>query len=223
MITTYWSSKGGSGTTVTAVAATIAAAESSPIGAIGVDLGDDWPAVMGVNSPEGPSLCDWLESIDHVAHDALSRLESPIRVGDTTVGLLTGGPFTYEQRPCPAGALARLLETLRADGRPCFIAVAAAPGAHRAEVIAHSDRSILVTRACYLALRQVARARDRVDGVVLLEEPGRALSERDVTEVVGAPVVARIEVCRAIARSVDSGLFGRRLAREMRPLRKLVA
>ena len=223
MITAYWSSKGGSGTTVTAVGAAVAQAELSPIGVLGVDLGEDWPAVLGIAAPTGPSLTDWLDSVDHVAHDALSRLETPVSVGAASIGLLTGGPFSGTVPHCATGALTRLLDSLRADGRPCFVDVAAAPSAARAEVIANCDRSLLVTRACYLALRQVSKTRDRVDGVILVDEPGRALTERDVADVVGAPVVARVEVTRAVARAVDSGLFGRRLPREMRPLRKLAA
>lgn len=223
MVTVCWSPKGGSGTTVTAVGCAIAAAHQSPVGALGIDLADDWPAVLGITAPQGASLTDWLESADRVAHDALARLEHSVSIGNKTLGLLTGGPFGRAGHEAYVGSLARLVEQVKADGRPCFVDAAAAPGAARSELIANCDRSLLVVRACYLALRLVAQTKDRVDGVILLDEPGRALTEQDVSEVVGAPVVARLVVARAVARSVDSGLFGRRLPRELNPLRRLVA
>ena len=81
-------------------------------------------------------------------------------------------------------------------------------------------RSLLVTRACYLALRRAAAAPCRPDGVVLVTEPGRALRAADVARAVGAPVVASVSHDPAIARAVDAGLLTARLprllARELR-------
>ncbi len=82
-----------------------------------------------------------------------------------------------------------------------------------ARLACESTRSILVTRACYLAL---ARARERPttpSGVVLLRERERALTPVDVESAVGAPVVAQIDVDPAIARAVDAGLLMTRTPR----------
>jgi hypothetical protein len=53
---------------------------------------------------------------------------------------------------------------------------------------AHAD--LLVVRACYLALRRAARLERPPSGIVLVEEPRRALLARDVEVVVRSPVVA---------------------------------
>jgi hypothetical protein len=71
--------------------------------------------------------------------------------------------------------------------------------------------SLLVTRGCYLALRRAVRHVARPAGVILVEEPGRALGANEVAEVVGAPIVARIPVRPAIARAVDAGVLAARL------------
>jgi hypothetical protein len=46
---------------------------------------------------------------------------------------------------------------------------------------------------------------------VLLEEAGRALSAREVSEVFDLPVLARVPVKSLIARSVDAGVLAGRL------------
>ena len=56
-----WSAKGGSGTTVVAIAlATMRGRESQDGGALLVDLAGDCPSAMGVPEPNGPGVSDWL-------------------------------------------------------------------------------------------------------------------------------------------------------------------
>jgi hypothetical protein len=73
--------------------------------------------------------------------------------------------------------------------------------------------SLLVLRPCYLALRRAVAAPFRPSGVVLVREPGRALTRRDVEAVLGVPVRAEVDVDPAIARAVDAGLLTARLPR----------
>jgi hypothetical protein len=72
---------------------------------------------------------------------------------------------------------------------------------------------LLVTRACYLALRRFVRLSLRPSGVVLLTEPGRSLTALDVEELCGAPVVTQIAVDPSVARAVDAGLLSHRIPR----------
>ena len=91
----------------------------------------------------------------------------------------------------------------------------------RAVVAARCTHSLLVTRACYLALRRAADPPLRPSGVVLVTEPGRALDRTDVEQVVGAPVRAEVALDPAVARAVDAGLLASRLPRGLeRALRR---
>jgi hypothetical protein len=91
----------------------------------------------------------------------------------------------------------------------------------RSVVAARSTHSLLVTRACYLALRRAADPPLRPSGVVLITEPGRALDRDDVEKVVGAPVRAEVPLDPAVARAVDAGLLASRLPRGLeRALRR---
>ena len=66
---------------------------------------------------------------------------------------------------------------------------------------------------CYLALRSLLRGQQSPDGIVLLAEPGRSLTARDVEDVTGVPVVARVAVSPTVARTIDAGLLVARLHR----------
>lgn len=64
----------------------------------------------------------------------------------------------------------------------------------------------LVTRACYLALRRAVARGYRPHGIVLVLEAERSVSQRDVEDVIGRPVVATMRIEAATARAIDAGL-----------------
>jgi hypothetical protein len=77
---------------------------------------------------------------------------------------------------------------------------------------------ILVTHACYLALRAALKM-PHPERVVLIEEPFRSLGVEDVRNVLDVDDVTIIESDPAVARAVDAGLFGTRLPRAFNVLR----
>jgi hypothetical protein len=88
---------------------------------------------------------------------------------------------------------------------------------------ASGERCLGVLRGpCYLALRTLLAGQHSLDGLVLVAEPGRALSERDVVDVTGLDVVATVPVTPGIARTIDAGLLASRHEnlREFRDLRR---
>ena len=68
-------------------------------------------------------------------------------------------------------------------------------------------RWLVVRGPCYLSLRAAVTHPWRPHGVVLLTEPRRALSARDVANVLGTPVVAEIPQDHRVARAIDAGTF----------------
>jgi len=205
-VTVCWSAKGGSGTTV--IAASLAMRSA---GSLLVDLDGDLPAVLGLPEPAGQGVSDWLRSdapaaaIDQIAVDvdASSRL---VPRGATPVDRLAG---RWEE-------LADWLSALRSP-----VVVDAGTGPPPEELVEAGARTLLVTRACYVALRRAAAMPLRPDGVILISEPGRALGPRDVEHAVGAPVLASISIDPAVARAVDAGLALSRLPRGLtRQLRR---
>ncbi len=219
MVLACWSTKGGSGTTVVAAALALALAESSPGGALLVDLDGDADAVLGCACPGGGGLASWLAGDAPVAA-RLGQLE--VVVGGGLSLLPRGrGPLA----PRHASALAALLA---ADSRAVVVdcgtlPTGEAPPEVAAELAAGATRSLLVLRPCFLALRRGVQASLRPSGVVLVVEAGRALQARDVAGVLGVPVVAEIPVEAAVARAVDAGLLAARLPRSLgRAMRPLV-
>jgi hypothetical protein len=72
-------------------------------------------------------------------------------------------------------------------------------------------RWLVLRGPCYAALRSAVEARWPADGVILLTEPGRAITAADVADVVGAPVIAQVPVEPGVARVLDAGLLLARL------------
>ncbi len=87
---------------------------------------------------------------------------------------------------------------------------------------------VVLRGPCFLGLHTLVGNRDRepdATGIILVPEEGRSLRERDVEEVLGVPVVARVRHSPSVARTIDAGLLLTRLhgQREFEQLRRLVA
>lgn len=199
-----WSSKGGTGTTV--VSAAFALVLSSSRSAVLVDLGGDAPAALGLPEPQGPGVHDWLAS-PGADGDALQRLLVPVT---DTLQLLPRGHRAASVPEQRWADLAVALATL-----PGAVVVDGGPGVPATELMASAAHSLLVTRQCYLALRRVVGHGPQPTGVVLVTEPGRALTVRDVERAVGAGVVAEIPWDPAISRAVDAGMLASRMPRSL--------
>lgn len=197
MLTICWAAKGGSGTTVFAAAKALA----TPTPTLLVDLAGDVLAVLGLATPNGPGVRDWLRS--DAPPERLARLE---HCATDLVSVLPTGVVDGQE---PSGRWFELGAHLRTDDRD--VIVDAGTGRPPAALLAAADERLLVTRACYVALRRAAIMDIAPSGVVLIEEPGRALRAADIEASVGAPVVSTALLDPAIARAVDAGLLVSRL------------
>ena len=208
MVVVCWSLKGGMGTTVVAAGLALAAARRGDQPWL-LDLEGDLPAALGVDGG-GPGLADWCSAVDGPGPEAVDRLAA--EAGGVRV-VARGAAVWSDAVPARVAALVAYLADM---DRPVVVdagnlqgppGVGPAPADALLDV---ADRSILVTRACYLALRRVPVQTRRPTEVALMAEPGRALGRTDIEQVVGAPVTIRVPVDPAVAWAVDSGLLGRR-------------
>ena len=209
MITVCWGAKGGSGTTVVAAAMAIAAAAPTLL----IDLAGDVPAVLGIPEPDGPGVFDWLASDAPAAR--LNALE--VRA-DAHADVLPRGRAA-QVPPTRWGELATWLRRERRS----VVVDAGSVGEPPPAIVRAADHALLVTRPCYLALRAAVRQPTRPTGVVLVEEPGRALRARDIEASLGVPVVATVLLDPAIARAVDAGLLLARLPAGLRHALRLAS
>ncbi|HSH58716.1 MAG TPA: hypothetical protein VK988_03550, partial [Acidimicrobiales bacterium] len=77
-----------------------------------------------------------------------------------------------------------------------------------------TTRWLVVRGRCYLSLRAALEETWRPDGIVVLTEPRRPLVAADVSDVLGAPVIAQVPIEAAVARIIiDAGLLLGRLHR----------
>lgn len=200
MAVACWSAKGGSGTTVVAAALALLLARSSSTGAVLVDLGGDAPNVLGMAPPTTPGVRDWLAAPD-VEAAALDRLLLDAGGGLRVLPVGTG-----------SGPTDRLAAAL-AD-RPDVVVDCGPSGCGLGLALAAAlPVSLLVVRPCYLGLRRALDSLVRPTGVVVVDEPGHALTGADISAAVSAPVVARVPWDPLVGRAVDGGTLATRLPR----------
>jgi hypothetical protein len=206
---TLWSPKGGSGTSVLAAACSLVLARHG--GARLVDLAGDQPAILGLGAEPGTGVADWLAVGVGAPSDALDRLV--VEVAADLVLLPRGAEQSLLAPVAAAEAGAALAVALR-DGPITTVVDAGTADAPAARALLEvSDVSIVVLRECYLALRRAARLPlvGRAAGVIVVQEPGRALSPREISDVLGRATLARVPLRDAVARAVDAGSLPARL------------
>jgi hypothetical protein len=217
MVTLCWAAKGGSGTTVVASALALGSVRPSLL----VDLDGEIPAVLGLAEPDRPGVAEWLTSeasVDHLA-DLLIDVGPqtwllPWRSTTARVGDVNGDPH-HPASPGDPNRWALLGHWLHdwSDQWGCDVTVDCGTRPPPPRLCDHATRSLLVTRACYLSLRRAVRSPVRPTGVVLVDEPGRSLGQRDIEHALGVPVEAVVSLDPAVARAVDAGLLASRLPR----------
>jgi hypothetical protein len=196
MLSVFTSSKGGSGTTVTACACALQSASLTG-SALLIDFCGDVPAALGLAENTAPGINDWLAEEQTADGEALMLLGTA--TGQGLIVVHRGSKFVEGQ---PRWAdLAKVLSSL-----PMPVFIDAGNAYLPEELRTVSQNIILVTRACYLALRR-ATASPKPTSIVVIEEQGRALTARDVEHVIGVPVIAQIPIEAKISRAVDAGLF----------------
>lgn len=189
-ITVFYTAKGGQGCTVTAAAYALAQCDHA------------------AEQTELPSvLIDATGSFDLTA--VLGMPEPQERGGYAEIN---SNLRLYHSPEDPYG----LADCLDADGYAVIVDAGCVPTDHDLR----DTFRILVTSNCYIALRRALALNESPDAFVLIDEPGRALNERDVAEVLGVERFCKpVPRDPAIARAVDSGLLAQRLPRYFDPFR----
>ena len=220
MLTACWSVKGGTGTTVVTAALVLGAANiGRPV--VAADFAGDLPAALGLADPGGPGVLEWLAAGPDVPADALARIAHDTSYGITVIPSGVASPLAAPANEHAGQRLATAVRMVRGGG-PVVADCGRIDSPAKAAFVEASDRSLLILRPCYLAMRK-ALAAPRPTGVVLVGEPNRTLRARDVEDVLGVPVVAAIAWEPKIASAVDSGLLTKRLPRPLADAIRAVA
>jgi MinD-like ATPase involved in chromosome partitioning or flagellar assembly len=220
MLTACWSVKGGSGTTVVAATLVLGALRAGRT-VVAADFAGDLPGVLGLADPTGPGLLDWLDAGRDVPLDALARIAHDTPQGITLIPRGGATPGGHGGDADSGRGLADALRGVRTGG-PVIVDCGRVDSPAAAAFVDASDRSLLVLRPCYLALRRAVQA-PRPTAVVLITEPDRSLCARDVEDILGVPIAAQIAWDPAVASAVDSGLLTARLPRPLATAMRKVA
>ena len=212
MLLALWSPKGGSGTSVLAAARALVLARGPAAGCRIADLGGDQPAIFGLAGEPELGLSDWLEAGAAAPVEALDRLLVEVAPG---IALLPFGAAVarcvHVRRPRP-GPRSRsrcatfpfpVVADCGAADDPATRALAEV-----ADVVVVVDTRLL-PRAAPRGARARARAFDRAP--CSSTSRGARLSRREIADVLGMPVLARVPVRDTVSRAVDAGVLATRL------------
>jgi hypothetical protein len=211
MLLALWSPKGGSGTSVLTAACALAVARGPAGGCRLVDLAGDQPAIFGLAADPDLGVADWLAAGPEAPVEALDRLLVEVAPG---VALLPTGAGARTLQPrAQAEAGAALAVAVRDLAFPVVADCGRADEPAARAFVEVADARVVVVRGCYLALRRAVQSPvlATCTGAVLVDEPGRSLTRREIADVLGTPVLARVPLRDTVARAVDAGVLGSRL------------
>lgn len=206
MLVSFWSAKGGAGTSVVAAATALVLAREQGRSRL-ADCCGDLPALLGLGETPEAGLAQWLASDGAPPEDAFDRVAVDVGPGVDLLPLGVGTTTTASE-----GSGRALGDRLRKSREVVVADLGQAEDPARRGLLDASGASVLVVRTCYVALR---RAVDRHEveqarGVVVVEEPGRSLGHKEIADVLDRPVLGVIPVQSAIARVADAGVLLRR-------------
>ncbi|MCB1026228.1 MAG: hypothetical protein KDB24_00510 [Microthrixaceae bacterium] len=213
-----WGPKGGQGVSTTVAALAPAQLRRHDCSNVAiVDLTGDQPLLLGVPAQHGVGVLDWLSS--DAPASALHRTMLPVRDSIGVVplgGRDVTGSWTVEREAGLWRAVRSLADVVLVDAGVPAPRVGGGPVERlRRSAVEASTTNVVVTRACYLALRRFRGLGLTCDASVFVQEAQRALARSDVAETLGAEVIATVDVDPAVARAVDSGMLGARPPRRL--------
>ncbi|MEM8621728.1 MAG: hypothetical protein AAGF73_18630 [Actinomycetota bacterium] len=211
MLTVLWAAKGGTGTTFVSCALALDDRRTTLL----VDLDGDIPNALGLPSNDRPGAHDWLRSDappEHLADLLVSATDNLVVLPAHPANTERSGEAVAADR---WAALADWCSEWHARGQRNVV-IDAGTGSPPESLIDVADHALLVTRRCYLALSAARRVTGRATGVVLIDEDGRTLPRRGVTETTGAPIAATVRYDRTAFQALDAGLLHTPLPRAIR-------
>jgi len=208
--------KGGSGATTIAAAIVLASAHAGATPTL-VDLaGDAGAAFRSAGQPlAAPTVDEWLR-----ASAPTERLDELAAATDPAILTWAVGERNPPDTAAPPERWRDLLDWCARRELQTSAPVVIDGGTNSTALLAagctgHAT-TLLVTRRCYLGLRRATR-QPPPDAVVIVDEPQRALTRRDVERSVGAPVITTLAWDPAVAQAIDAGLT---VSDAPRPLRR---
>lgn len=198
MLTTIYSPKGGSGTTT--VAASFALTESTPVTLVDAAEHGDLPAILGLPNTYFDGFAEWswatgdpVELFRRLTHAAMPNLDLVHRGADKIN--------------------ARVLPQMQAVVEHTHIIMDCGMNGDLANL---GHRRLMVLRADYIALKRALNFGTSPTGIILVQEPERSLTARDVEDVLGVQVLTAIPFDPVISRTLDAGILAARQPKILR-------
>lgn len=210
MLFSVFSPKGGTGCSVSAALVAHSLSRFSQTTLID-GCGGDLHAI--VNPDQVPRYCfeQWCES-PHPTSESLSKIaiEHTSRISLVTSRYaLSDLHLEQPQHVVSKERQNTIVSSLSGVPGNCVVDLGVRHDSLSNELIRASDIAIVVLRKCYLSLQGAVRNTSAysVDACVVVSEPGRTISTKDIAETLSIKNIIECEARRDFARSIDAGVL----------------
>lgn len=215
MLITVFSPKGGSGTTTCAALIAKSFSQQFSIPTVLIDAYDgDVETVVGVDSESEYGFIQWTEAKDPTANN-LARIATSISDNFSFVSYSSVKNDKYNA-PAPSQSIqeknqkaAQLVEALSNNESNYVIDIGTNVNESTNAIIEASDIVVMVIKGCYISLNRASSHpySSSADSVIVLSEPGRTITSKQICDVLRIKCVIEIEARRDFAKCIDAGIL----------------
>lgn len=214
MLVSIFSPKGGSGcSTSTCLIAKSLASHMPNIEVFLIDgHNGDLDSIVGIETESEYGFVQWLES----ANPTVTNLD---RISNSVFENLSFVKFSSVKRDAYSNIIEiesadvekfeKITTALSGEENICVVDLGTRVDAISNSIVAASDLVIMVMKGCYVGLnRATAHPYSQyVDAAIVIEEQGRSIGSRQISEVLKINCIIEIDARRDFARAIDAGVL----------------
>lgn len=222
MLISIFSPKGGSGcSTSTCLIAKSLAGHIPNTEVFLIDAyNGDLDSIVGVESESEYGFVQWVESanptttnLDRISNNVLENL-SFVKYSSVKRDIYLRN---VEIDNADAEKFEKVATALNSEENICVVDLGTRVDAVSNSIIASSDLVIMVMKSCYVGLNRATAHPyiEKVDAAIIIEEQGRSIGSKQISEVLKINCIIEIDARRDFARAVDAGVLVVRTPKNM--------
>lgn len=214
MLVSIFSPKGGSGTSTNACLLAKSFSRhmpSMPIVLIDAFNGD-LDSIVGIDPESEYGFAQWLESANPNIHN-LEKISNSVFENLTFVSnsSVKHDRFSSQTNSVEdkAERYEKITSALSDDASVCIVDLGTRVDALSSVIVAASDLVVMAIKSCYVSLNRATAHpyREYADACIFIEEQGRSINSKQVSEVLKINCIIELDARRDFARAIDAGVL----------------
>ena len=172
----------------------------------------DLDSIVGIDPESEYGFVQWLESASPNIHNlekiSNSVFENLTFVSNSSVKHDRFSSYTNFAES-EAERFEKITTALCDDASVCIVDLGTRVDALSSAIVAASDLVVLAMKSCYVSLNRATAHpyREYADACIFIEEQGRSISSKQVSEVLKISCIIELDARRDFARAIDAGVL----------------